>query len=317
MEQQTPDPVTARQPVTILMAVHRGGEHLREQLQSFAAQKGAVWNLVISDDAGDARDAEIIQDFATSQGREICHNIGPKRGFAANFLQLIADCQGLPGPVALADQDDVWLPGKLSRAMTQLNRIPPGTPALYCSSRWIWTPDRGTCRPARRCTRMPGFANALVENVAPGNTIVLNAAAVALVAPAARICGPVFAHDWWLYQLLSGAGARIIVDPEPTLLYRQHANNALGAGEGLRALARNKLGVLRGRYADRLNQQIAALNRCAPLLTPENRAVLARFERARLASLTERLSLLSNSGVYRQSTMSSLGFWGAALLGRI
>lgn len=304
---------------TILMAIYHGGDHLRAQLDSFAAQS-VPWDLQIGDDGGDRRDANTIHDFARSdaaQGHRITRTDGPGQGFATNFMQLIATQKDATRPVALSDQDDIWLPGKLARAQAHLDRVPADQPALYCSRRWIWDPRTDRHAPSRRYLRAPGFANALVENVAPGNTIVLNAPAARLAARAAQKCGPVFAHDWWLYQMLSGAGAQIIVDPEPTLLYRQHPGNALGAGERVAARISNKRAVLRGDYARRMSQQLTALDRCASLLTPENRRLLRHFSRTRQATLRERLSQLGETGVYRQSTMSSLGFWGAAILGRI
>ncbi|MDH8613088.1 glycosyltransferase family 2 protein, partial [Klebsiella pneumoniae] len=35
-------------------------------------------------------------------------------------------------------------------------------------------------------------------------------------------------HDWWGYQLVSGAGGIVFYDPEPTMKYRQHGRNAVG-----------------------------------------------------------------------------------------
>jgi hypothetical protein len=35
--------------------------------------------------------------------------------------------------VALCDQDDVWKPGKISRAVALLNESAPECPTLYCS----------------------------------------------------------------------------------------------------------------------------------------------------------------------------------------
>ena len=45
----------------------------------------------------------------------------------------------------------------------------------------------------------------------------------------------VVAHDWWAYQLVSGAGGTVIYDPEPTVDYRQHGANLIGGNQGLRA----------------------------------------------------------------------------------
>ena len=41
------------------------------------------------------------------------------------------------------------------------------------------------------------------------------------------------AHDWWAYQLVSGAGGTVIYDPEPFVAYRQHAGNLIGGNQGL------------------------------------------------------------------------------------
>ena len=48
----------------------------------------------------------------------------------------------------------------------------------------------------------------------------------------------VVAHDWWAYQLVSGAGGTVIYDPEPLVAYRQHSGNLIGGNLGLRAKGR-------------------------------------------------------------------------------
>jgi hypothetical protein len=56
------------------------------------------------------------------------------------------------------------------------------------------------------------------------------------------LCRPipesVLMHDWWCYLLASGVdGATLYYDERPTILYRQHSSNVVGAGAtGLKAL---------------------------------------------------------------------------------
>ncbi len=57
----------------------------------------------------------------------------------------------------------------------------------------------------------PEFANALVQNLFGGHTAVLNRSALNLVRQAGVPAGIVY-HDWWLYQLVSGAGGRLVLD---------------------------------------------------------------------------------------------------------
>jgi hypothetical protein len=56
------------------------------------------------------------------------------------------------------------------------------------------------------------------------------------------LCRPipesVLMHDWWCYLLASGVeGATLYYDERPTILYRQHSSNAVGAeATGYKAL---------------------------------------------------------------------------------
>lgn len=308
--------------VMILMAVYNGADTLVQQIDSLCQQSFESWDLTVSDDGSSDGSPALIAaqtNALASAGHALHLRHGPRQGFAENFLDLLASLPPDTGPVAMADQDDVWLPDKLERAVAHLTKIPPEQPALYCSRRYIWTPQRAGHGPvSRNYPRPPGFSNALIENIAPGNTIVLNAAAAQLARAAAgqRPAG-IFAHDWWLYLVLSGMGGTVLFDPTPTLLYRQHARNALGAGERIARRFANKVAVLRGSFAQRVGTNLEALVPLEADLTPLNRTRLELFQRARTAPLLRRLTLLRQAGVYRQGRLSGLSFWAAACLGLV
>ncbi|MGI3163934.1 glycosyltransferase [Pseudooceanicola sp. 200-1SW] len=304
----------------ILMGLLNGARHLEAQLTSLLASGLPTWELRVSDDGSTDASRAVLARFAAGlegSGFRLRVGDGPGRGFAANYLTLLADLPEVPGCVALADQDDIWLPGRLARARDLLGRVPGSLPAFTFARRIDWFPQAGRFRPSAPLRRRPSFANALVENVAYGNTLVLNPAAARIARRAAPLAEGIYAHDWFLYQLLTGAGALCLADRAPALLYRQHGGNAIGAARGLRAWAGRKGQVLRGVYAERMTAQIAALSRCEDLLLDENRAVLGQLRRARGADLPERLRQLHRAGLYRQSWQGNLGFWGAAVLGRV
>ena len=71
------------------------------------------------------------------------------------------------------------------------------------------------------------FANSLVQNIASGNTIVLNRAAKQLITETAKNAA-LISHDWWCYIMVSGAGGKIHYDPEVTIKYQQHSKNTIG-----------------------------------------------------------------------------------------
>lgn len=305
-------------PITILMGVYNGAGMLAAQLQSFADQSDRDWRLVASDDGSTDGSDALIAEFAGGIAQPVEQIRGPGRGFSANYMAMIAGLEPGCGPVAFADQDDIWLPDKLARARTALAGCDPARPALYCARRWLWQEegDRRVATPPS--TRAPSFRNALIENIAPGNTVVLNAAAARLARMAAPRTGAVFAHDWWLYLLISGAGGQVVADDgPPCLLYRQHEGNLIGGGAGLAAQAGRKRAVLRGAFAERLAGNLAAMRSIEDLLTPENARIARDFDAARRAALPARLAGLMRVAPYRQRRLGSFGFWGAALLGRV
>ena len=123
-------------------------------------------------------------------------------------------------------------------------------------------------------------------------------------------------HDWWLYQLIAGAGGDVVIDAEAVLYYRQHGGNAMGAHQGLRATAA-RLGRILGRdYGGWIAANIAALGGTEPLLTPANRAMLRAF-RALPPSGPGRAMGLMRLGIHRQGRAATAGLWLAAALGRV
>ena len=310
--------------VTVLLALYRGAAFLPAQLDSIAAQD-VDWRLVVSDDDPDAaagNGAGIVRGFAAAHPGRVVLRAGPGRGAAANFLSMLAALPEDPGFVALSDQDDVWLAGKLSRALSALQELGKA-PALYCSRATIC--DAGLrplgLTPALR--HKPSFRHALVQNLVQGNTAVLNPAAAALARQAAQGAGagdrarPVVMHDWWLYQLITGAGGRVIWDPRPSLLYRQHGGNVVGANAGLRARLASAGRMLSGRHRDWSLATLHEMQRLRPLLTPEHRAVLDDFAMLCGPGAGARLRALRRGGFHRRDAPSQALLWLAAALGRV
>ncbi|SMX26820.1 Putative glycosyltransferase EpsE [Pelagimonas phthalicica] len=307
--------------VQILMGVYEGAPYLQAQLQSLLDQSHGDWHLHVSDDSPTPESRDVIQRFFAQTPDRLSLRAGPRAGFAANFMSLIRQLPPKSGAgsgdmVAFADQDDVWFADKLARAVAALQEVPAEIPALYCARSRYW--DGGdSYQESAPFARPPGFRNALIENIAQGNTIVLNPAAAELARAASAEVVAVFAHDWWLYQLIIGAGGQVIADNgAPVLGYRQHGGNVLGSGQGLRAQMARKAKVLAGGFRDRLDLNDAALIACQRWLTPENAALHRAFMQARRAPLPRRLRDLNALGLYRQRPLSTFGFWGASLIGR-
>ncbi len=313
-------PETGDRHVTILMALFNGARNLTPQLESLEAQTHRSWSLVVSDDGSSDAGPAMIREFGAqvgALGRSVEIIGGPRAGFAQNFLHLLRHDPAPRGYVALCDQDDVWLPGKLTRGLAALKDVPEEVPTLYCSRTWITDADLKQRRLSTAWPREPGFRNALVQNIAAGNTIMLNPSAARLIAAAARDTGQIVAHDWWIYQIITGAGGRVIHDTEPTLLYRQHGSNLIGANDSWAARMVRIGMILSGEYRDWSDINIGALRPVLQHFTPENRRIFEDFVEMRQTRFAARLRSFSALGLYRQTRASTAALWVATLLRRL
>lgn len=303
--------------IVILMALFDGADAVDHQLESYSAQSHGNWSLIVSDDGSTDSGPEQVRAFATNAGRDVTLLQGPRAGFACNFLHLLTAAGPHIPFAALSDQDDVWLPGKLARALQHLADVAPGQPALYAGRTVICDNDLRPLRRSPKFTLPPSFPNALVQSIGGGNTMVLNRAALDLAQETARHARGVVAHDWWLYQIVSGAGGRVIYDPEPMVLYRQHGSNLIGANDRALASVSRLAQLLGGRFRDWNTANLAALEASSHWLTPEARAILAQFRRTRDGPARDRLAALRAAGLYRQTAKGNLALKLAALLNRI
>lgn len=306
---------TQSRDVTVLLATWNGAGYLAEQLDSIAMQ--AEWgriDLVASDDGSSDGTLTLLAEAAAKWRRGRFEVVtGPERGFAENFRSLLRREVTTPF-VAFSDQDDIWRGGKLSVAAAALGSAV--APALYCGRTLLVSAEDQEIGLSPLFTRPVGFANALVQSIAGANTMVLNRAGFDLVGQAAARSGFV-SHDWLCYQIISGAGGRVIYDPVPQVRYRQHGGNLVGANAGWRARFDRLRRALGGRFVDWNDRNVATLRAAAELLTPEARAQLEAFDAARHGRLRARLEHLRQSGVYRQTLGGQLSLWAAAVLGKL
>ncbi|TAK48582.1 MAG: glycosyltransferase family 2 protein [Xanthobacteraceae bacterium] len=317
MRAPSPSSPVAGKPwrVAILLCTKDGAAHLEAQLASYAGQTHPDWELHVSDDGSNDATRVLIARFAAGQPQPVQLRDGPRQGFCRNFMALAADPAVRADGYAFSDQDDIWYPDKLERALRWLAGVPPHMPAMYCSRTELVDAKGRHLGHSLLFSRPPAFANALVQNIGGGNTMVFNQAAKRLLEASGAL--DVVSHDWWTYQIVTAAGGRVHYDPLPSLKYRQHGDNILGSNMGTRArLARLRM-VFAGRLIDWNDRNIAALQ-ASGLLAAGSLTTLEFFARARAARwLGMRLVHLWRSGVYRQTVFGSLGLIAAACLRRI
>ena len=113
--------------VIIMMSTYNGEKYLAEQIESILNQTEKDFVLEIHDDGSTDGTLEIIKAYAQKDKRICIDNSGHK-GYPKCFFDLMKDA-GEAKYYAFSDQDDVWLPNKIERAISFIDN--EESPALY------------------------------------------------------------------------------------------------------------------------------------------------------------------------------------------
>lgn len=243
------------EPIYVLLATYNGGAFLREQLDSLIAQTEPGWHLLVRDDGSSDRTAEIVAAYAAKDPRiTMLPGSRANQGTAANFASLLQTAAERGADyVLLMDQDDVWLADKIERQMALMKseegRLGPSVPILVHSDLELVDRECRTIHPSFMAfqrihnEQAEPLRTLLVQNYVTGCTVLLNRA---LLQAALPIPSEAMMHDWWLALIAATVGV-IRYDPEPTVRYRQHPGNQVGAKGLMRGFASVWRSLLRSR----------------------------------------------------------------------
>jgi len=309
--------VNASEPIAILLCTFNGARFLAQQLASYEAQDVCDWRLFASDDGSQDATLSLLQDFQKKHGADkvqIRH--GPRRGFVANFLSLVCDPAVQGAYYAFSDQDDIWLPDKLTRARRFLINAGSDNPAVYCSRTRLIDENGREIGLSPLFKKPPSFRNALTQSIAGGNTMMLNEAGRQLLrrAGADVSCA---SHDWWVYLAVTAVGGTLFYDAAPSIFYRVHARNVIGSNRTLAAQLWRARMLWHGRFKSWADMNVAALERIESEMTVENRRIFALFRSSRKQSLVPRVRGLLRAGIRRQTLLGNIGLAAAAIVGKV
>ena len=220
--------------ILVLMSAYNGEAYIRQQIDSVLAQDiDAQLQLLIRDDGSTDATQAIVQEYqaAGKLSWYAGENLGPERSFW-HLIQTAPEADFY----ALCDQDDVWLPDKLSRAVKQLGKAQAD---LYCSAFIATDADLNPIEhyhsPLNQYT---DYAHSLIYSTAAGCTFVFTHKARTAAMAYDMERHPAIIHDWLLHKIVTITGGKMIFDPVGSIYYRQHGHNTIGAQKnGLQGLA--------------------------------------------------------------------------------
>lgn len=215
----------------VALATYNGERYLPELLASIAVQEWPELAVMVCDDRSSDATRSILAgtDDLVVQVVVNDQNLGARGNFSKTLSLTRAPY------VVLADQDDVWLPGKLDRMMARMLELEEATgagrPALVFSDLRIvdqlLNPMAGSffdgSYKSREAARVEDF---VISNHVPGCATMVNRALLDMALPVPR---QAYMHDWWLCLVAAACGGVGHV-PDPLILFRRHGMNASGDG---------------------------------------------------------------------------------------
>lgn len=213
-----------KKKVKVLFSAYNGEHYVKEQIDSILEQTYDNIEIYVRDDGSKDHTIEVLKPYE-EDGRIHLFK-GENKGFIGSFFELIKEC-GDADYFAFADQDDVWLPQKISWAVERLEQEAQDKPLLYFSNYDFYDGKMKFVEHGKAPAIEPSFHNAVVDCMPLGFNSVFNKKAHDMMTEhiPQHSCG----HDWWTYMLCSAMG-KVVFDERVTVKYRRHEKNVSAGG---------------------------------------------------------------------------------------
>lgn len=223
--------------VAVLLAAYNGMRWIEDQVASILEQSGVEVTIYISvDTSTDGTEAWCARLATNLSNVILLPSVGRFGGASRNFFRLIRDVDvGNFEFFAFADQDDIWYADKLQRAVSLLEQQRSDAYSSNVTAFWL----DGKTRLLDKAQPQVAW-DYLFEAAGPGCTYVLTrrlleSIKLSVLTNWDALQG-VSLHDWFFYAYARSHGYRWFIDSMPSMDYRQHDSNQVGANTGLRSL---------------------------------------------------------------------------------
>ncbi|GBD86467.1 UDP-Glc:alpha-D-GlcNAc-diphosphoundecaprenol beta-1,3-glucosyltransferase WfgD [bacterium BMS3Abin03] len=206
--------------ISIILAAYNGSQYIREQLDSLLHQTCNDYEIIIIDDCSDDNTYEMVKNFFANINNKNVQlirneeNLGPTKSFEKG----IKLCNGKY--IAFCDQDDVWMPNKLS---VLLETIENEKSDLVFAQSYLLNSGRKTGKRYPPIRKAGNLFNQLLYNNARGATMLVRKDFIERILP----FSPYDIYDKWIYFSALCSGKISFVN-EPLDYYRIHSKNYVG-----------------------------------------------------------------------------------------
>ncbi|WP_186760169.1 glycosyltransferase [Arthrobacter alpinus] len=224
---------------SVCMASYRGALYIQEQIESVLVQLDPADELIVVDDASGDNTVEIVKGFLDPRIHLI--EVAQNQGYVRSFEQAVLASRGKF--IFLADQDDLWLPGRLELMLETLQ-----TSGVVASNFDVLGGGPRDGVPELRAADSTHYLRNVLGTVIGYRPYY--GCGMAMTREQAQIFTPipgyiVESHDLWL-ALCGNVGKTMQHLEEPTLLRRLHEENVTPRGwRSIGTILRARIMILR------------------------------------------------------------------------
>jgi len=207
--------------ISVVVATYNGARFIGAQLDSIVQQTYPNIEVIVVDDRSTDNTATILHTYATQYSNIKVfineENLGYVKNFEKGMLLATGDF------IAPSDQDDIWLPEKLSILMRERG----DHLIVYCNSELINDENQKIDKKLSDIKRLVSYDDCLtyaIGNAAAGHAMLFPRSLVANCVPLPTM----IPHDYWLGFVATFTSPLKYIDT-PLVLYRQHNANVFGA----------------------------------------------------------------------------------------
>ena len=223
--------------ISIACCTYNGADFIGDQMLSLTRQSRLPDEIIICDDGSTDRTLELVARIGDSSTIPIrLFRNSNTLGCTKNFEKAVSLCRG--DIIALCDQDDIWLPNKLSKIEAEFRRR-PNIGAVFSNGLVV---DSNRTPTGYTLWDAFGLSQGQFKQVSDGDAsapllkhFFVTGATLAFKREFLKHLLPIpgtWPHDAWIASVLSYV-APLVPIPKSLILYRQHGSNQIGASRNL------------------------------------------------------------------------------------
>lgn len=221
--------------ISILLSVYNGENYICEMLDSLQSQTLQDFVCYIIDDGSKDNSIDVIKSWINEKDASNRFVFLDKKGKGSakdSFLFLLKEVES--DYYMFADQDDVWLPGKVEETYKRIVEIEKGKTVPSCVFSDMYVTDEklsiisdSFLGVLQRNGNDLRFQRIMIDNPAAGCTMIINKRLRDMAILLENI-DLIIMHDQFIAALAAAFGKIDFIN-KPLVYYRQHENNEMGA----------------------------------------------------------------------------------------